>query len=85
MPGYRLRPSQDKEERKEVNRRGRSMPDIFQSLQPVYGWACANWLTLVLTGQIIGAVVAVKYGHYRKGIFWLLIALATIWIKGMAR
>lgn len=47
-------------------------------------WANDNWLALVLTVEIVGAVVAIKMRSYKRGILWLLIALATIWIKGIA-
>ena len=51
-------------------------------LQPYIDWAQANWLTIVLTGEIIGAVVAVKMGKMKRGIGWLAAALITIWAGG---
>ena len=50
------------------------------TLSPYLDWICDNWLLLVLTGEIVGAVLAIKVGLYRRGIFWLLAALATIWV-----
>ena len=43
-------------------------------------WAYAHWVTIVLTGEIIGAVVAVKMGNYRRGLGWLGAGLLTIWL-----
>ena len=51
---------------------------VIQSL----GWAYEHWVTLALTGEIVGAVVAVKMGKYRRGIGWLGAALITIWLGG---
>lgn len=45
-------------------------------------WASANWVPLLLTGEIIGAVIAIKLGAWTKGLAWLLLAIATIWIGG---
>ncbi len=50
------------------------------TLFPYLDWIRDNWLLLVLTGEIVGAVLAIKVGLYRRGIFWLLAALATIWV-----
>ena len=50
------------------------------ALSPYLDWIRDNWLLLVLTGEIVGAVLAIKVGLYRRGIFWLLAALATIWV-----
>lgn len=46
------------------------------------GWAAAHWAPLLLTGEIIGAVFAIKLGAYAKGLAWLFLALVTIWIGG---
>jgi len=46
----------------------------------VLEWAYAHWVTIVLTGEIIGAVVAVKMGNYRRGLGWLGAGLLTIWL-----
>ena len=51
-------------------------------VQPYIDWAQANWLTIVLTGEIVGAVVAVKMGKLKRGIGWLAAALITIWAGG---
>jgi len=51
---------------------------------PAVEWAQSNWLLLVLTGEIVGAVAAVKLRSYRRGLCWLAAALATIWIGGVA-
>ena len=53
-----------------------------EDVQPYIDWAQANWLTIVLTGEIIGAVVAVKMGKLKRGIGWLAAALITIWAGG---
>ena len=55
---------------------------VAETVSPYVEWAKSNWLTIVLTGEIIGAVVAIKTCHYRRGFGWLLAALATIWIGG---
>lgn len=47
---------------------------------PYINWIRDNWLLLVLTGEIVGAVFAVKVGMYRRGILWLGAALATLWV-----
>ena len=59
--------------------------DILRSLLPadiaeVIEWTYAHWVTIVLTGEIIGAVVAVKMGNYRRGLGWLGAGLLTIWL-----
>ena len=56
--------------------------ELSENIAPYVEWAKSNWLTIVLTGEIIGAVVAIKTCHYRRGFGWLLAALATIWIGG---
>ena len=56
--------------------------ELVETISPYVEWAKTNWLTIVLTGEIIGAVVAIKTCHYRRGFGWLLAALATIWIGG---
>ncbi|MBQ3736381.1 MAG: hypothetical protein II855_05555 [Candidatus Methanomethylophilaceae archaeon] len=56
--------------------------ELVETISPYVEWAKSNWLTIVLTGEIIGAVVAIKTCHYRRGFGWLLAALATIWIGG---
>ncbi len=56
--------------------------ELAEIVSPYAEWAKSNWLTIVLTGEIIGAVVAIKTCHYRRGFGWLLAALATIWIGG---
>ncbi len=43
------------------------------------GFLQEHWLALALTGEIVGAVLAIKFGHYYRGIVWLLAALATVW------
>ena len=53
-----------------------------EAVSPYLDWLKDNWLTIVLTGEIVGAVIAVKMGKYRRGIGWLAAALATIWIGG---
>ena len=64
------------------------LTELIQNLSewvgPLIGWANDNWMSLVLTGEIVGAAIAIKMRSYKRGILWLLIALATIWIKGIA-
>ena len=55
---------------------------FVETVTPYVEWLQTNWLTIVLTGEIVGAVVAVKMGRYKRGFGWLLAALATIWIGG---
>ena len=50
--------------------------DVGEILQ----WAYDHWVTIVLTGEIIGAVIAVKMGNYRRGLGWLGAGLLTIWL-----
>ena len=58
--------------------------ELYETVSPYLEWAKENWLTLVLSGEIVGAVLAVKMGSYRRGLAWLGAALATIWIGGSA-
>jgi len=51
-------------------------------VQPYIDWTQANWLTIVLTAEIIGAVVAVKMGKLKRGIGWMVAAIVTIWAGG---
>lgn len=53
---------------------------IMDDVSPLLEWASANWVPLVLTGEIVGAVVAIKLRHYYRGTAWLLAALLTIWL-----
>ncbi len=58
---------------------------IFKGLLPdpavaLMDWAYNHWVTIVLTAEIIGAVVAVKMGNYRRGLAWLGAGLLTIWV-----
>ena len=53
-----------------------------EDVQPYIDWIQTNWLTIVLTGEIVGAVVAVKMGKMKRGIGWLAAALITIWAGG---
>ncbi len=55
---------------------------IADTIGPAIDWLGQNWLPLVLTGEIIGAVLAIKIGAWRRGICWLAAALATIWVGG---
>jgi len=57
---------------------------VVEIVTPYVEWLQNNWLTLVLTGEIVGAVVAVKMGRYKRGFGWLAAALATIWLGGTA-
>lgn len=58
------------------------MDGIADFFSGIAGWASGNWVPLLLTGEIIGAVIAIKLGAWTKGLGWLLLALATIWIGG---
>lgn len=49
-------------------------------VSPYVEWIRQNWVLLVLTAEIVGAVVAIKLGRYRRGLIWLAAALATIWL-----
>ena len=53
-----------------------------EDVQPYIDWIKTNWLTLVLTGEIVGAFIALKMGKVKRGLGWLIAALATIWIGG---
>ena len=55
---------------------GLTYDNVAQSLE----WVYDNWVTLVLTGEIIGAVLAVKVGAYKRGLAWLGAALLTVWV-----
>ncbi len=59
-----------------------TMDTVVDFFSGAAGWASANWVPLLLTGEIIGAVIAIKLGAWTKGLVWLLLALATIWIGG---
>ena len=62
-----------------------TLRDVSESLGSFMGWIKDNWFPLMLTMEIIGAVIAVKMGYYRKGVCFLIAALATIWIGGMSQ
>ena len=61
-----------------------SLAGFAEEASPLVDWVKDNWILLVLTGEIVGAVVAVKFGRYRRGLLWLAAALATLWL-GIAR
>ena len=56
--------------------------EFSENISPYIEWLQGNWFPLVLSGEIVGAVIAVKLGRYRRGFVWLLAALATIWLGG---
>lgn len=56
------------------------MTAIADGVSTVVAWAADNWTPLLLTGEVIGAVVAIKMGRYSKGLLWLAAALLTIWV-----
>ena len=58
------------------------MDGIAEFFSGAVGWASGHWVPLLLTGEIVGAVIAIKLGAYGKGLMWLLLALATIWVGG---
>ena len=55
---------------------------LSETVSPYLDWLRGNWLTIVLTGEIVGAVIAIKMGRYKRGIGWLAAALVTIWVGG---
>ena len=57
-----------------------SLAGFAEEASPLVDWVKDNWILLVLTGEIVGAVVAVKIGRYRRGLLWLAAALATLWL-----
>ena len=63
-----------------------SLAECFEEfsgkVSPYVEWLQGNWFPRVLSGEIVGAVIAVKLGRYRRGFGWLLAALATIWLGG---
>ena len=56
--------------------------EFSENISPYIEWLQGNWFPLVLSGEIVGAVIAVKLGRYRRGFGWLLADLATIWLGG---
>ena len=38
--------------------------EISENISPYIEWTKSNWLTIVLTGEIVGAVVAIKAYHF---------------------
>ena len=61
-----------------------SLAGFAEEASPLVDWVKDNWILLVLTGEIVGAVVAINFGRYRRGLLWLAAALATLWL-GIAR
>ncbi len=61
-----------------------TVAEVAEKAGPLVDWLSQNWIALVLTGEIIGAVLAIKVGAWRRGLCWLVAALATIWIGGAA-
>lgn len=57
-----------------------TVSELGDAASPLIDWASANWMPLVLTGEIVGAVVAIKLRRYYRGVAWLLAALMTIWL-----
>ena len=56
--------------------------EFSEKVSPYIEWLQGNWFPPVRSGEIVGAVIAVKLGRYRRGFGWLLAALATIWLGG---
>ena len=56
-----------------------AIDDLSVQIEPVVQWLQDNWVTVALTGEMVGAVVAIRMGAYRRGIGWLLAAMATLW------
>ena len=57
--------------------------DLSRHGEPVVNWFQVHWMVIVLTAEIVGAVITIKYANYRRGIGWLAAALATIWLGGV--
>lgn len=55
-----------------------AIAEYADNVSPFLDWIRGNWMLLVLSGEIVGAVLAIKMGRYRRGIVWLAAALATI-------
>ena len=53
--------------------------DLSVQIEPLAQWLQDNWVTVTLTGEMVGAVVAIRMGAYRRGIGWLVAAIATLW------
>ena len=53
--------------------------DLSVQIEPVVQWFQDNWVTVALTGEMVGAVIAIRMGAYRRGIGWLVAAIATLW------
>lgn len=56
------------------------LSQYLDTASPYIDWLGQNWILLVLSGEVIGAVIAIKVGRYRRGLAWLVAALATIWL-----
>ena len=63
----------------EIEKTAEAAADAWDAMSPVIGFLQENWLALALTGEIVGAVIAIKFRHYCRGLMWLLAALATVW------
>ncbi len=61
-----------------------AVAETAEKAGPIMEWLSQNWVAVILTGEIIGAVLAIKVGAWRRGICWLAAALATIWIGGVS-
>lgn len=57
-----------------------AIAEYADDVSPFLDWIRGNWMLLVLSGEIVGAVLAIKMGRYRRGIVWLAAALATVWV-----
>lgn len=53
---------------------------VVGDLSAAADWLSVHWAPLVLTGEMVGAVLAIKMGAYRLGIGWLVAAVATVWV-----
>lgn len=63
----------------EVMDAAQTASEAWDLLSPLVDFAREHWLALALTGEIVGAVIAIKLGRYWRGTAWLLAALATVW------
>ena len=53
---------------------------LWAEVEPYFDWARENWVTIALSAEIVGAVVAIMFRRYRLGFGWMIAALGTIWV-----
>ena len=67
----------------EIEETAEAVAGAWDTLSPIIEFLQTNWLALALTGEIVGAAIALKFRHYFRGLVWLLAALATVWAGAM--